>query len=68
MCLPVVEYIRKNCSPHDTLIITDEQYKIVADEVVVPVSEFGESEDVSSIDEQSVLLTRKQETRQTMPD
>lgn len=39
ICIPVVEFMRENCSPHDTLIITDEQFKIVTDSICVPVNE-----------------------------
>ncbi|WP_187620210.1 hypothetical protein [Selenomonas ruminis] len=38
VCKPVVEYMKKNCSPHETIVITDEQFKIVADTIVIPVN------------------------------
>ena len=63
VCLPVVEYMKKNCSPHDTIVITDEQYKIVADEVVVPVSGCGASEDASNADVRISLLMKPREMR-----
>lgn len=64
VCLPVVEYMKKNCSPHDAIVITDEQYKIVADEVVVPVSGFGELADVLGADVQTDPWTRQREIAQ----
>ena len=39
VCKPVVEYMKKNCSPHETIVITDEQFKIVADTIVIPIKE-----------------------------
>ena len=33
ICKPIIDYMKKNCSPHDTLIITDEQFKIVSDTI-----------------------------------
>lgn len=38
LCKPIVDYMKKNCSPHDTLIITDEQFKIVSDTISVPIN------------------------------
>lgn len=40
ICMPVVEYMKKNCTPHDTIVITDEQFKLVSDEISIPVSEY----------------------------
>ncbi|WP_297967563.1 hypothetical protein [uncultured Anaerovibrio sp.] len=42
VCSPVVDFIKKNCCPHDTVIITSEQFKIISDEVVFPVTGCGE--------------------------
>lgn len=39
MCSPIVSYMKRNCSPHDTIVITDEQVRMVADEFSVPVTE-----------------------------
>ena len=40
ICNPIIYYMKKNCSPHDTLIITDEQFKIVSDTISIPFSEY----------------------------
>ena len=42
VCLPVVEFLQKNCCPHDTVVIKYGQFKIVSDEISFPVTEFGE--------------------------
>ena len=59
VCKPVVEYMKKNCSPHETIVITDEQFKIVADTIVIPVNGC-ESQRIGLLaaDEQSDLLTK----------
>ena len=36
---PLVEYMRKKYSPHDTLIVTGEYVKIVRDEIGIPFNE-----------------------------
>ena len=46
VCRPVVEYMKKNCSSHETIIITDEQFKIVADTVVIPAFRLNSDTDV----------------------
>lgn len=28
-CVPAIEYLKKNCTPHDSLVITDEQFRLV---------------------------------------
>lgn len=38
VCMPVVEYMKKNCTPHNTVVITSEQFKVVADEITFPVN------------------------------
>ncbi|MBQ8682428.1 MAG: hypothetical protein IJ510_01730 [Selenomonadales bacterium] len=68
LCVPVVEYMKKNCSPHDTIVITDEQYKLVADEVVMLVSGCGESEDVSNADVRISPWMEQREMRETKID
>ena len=59
VCKPVVEYMKKNCSPHETIVITDEQFKIVADTIVIPANGC-ESQRIGLLaaDEQSDLLTK----------
>lgn len=42
VCTPVVDFIKKNCCPHDTIIITGEQFKLVSDEIGCPATEHGE--------------------------
>ena len=42
LCLPVAEFMKKNCLPHETVIITDEIIKLVADEINFPVKEADE--------------------------
>ena len=37
VCMPVVAFMQKNCTPHDTLVITGAQFKIVTDTVSIPV-------------------------------
>lgn len=32
-CMPAMEYLKKNCTPHDSLVITDEQFRLVNDTV-----------------------------------
>lgn len=44
LCLPVVAYMRKTCTPHDTLIVTDGQVRMVSDEFSEPVSECADRE------------------------
>ncbi|MGP1365878.1 MAG: hypothetical protein ACTTKW_00965 [Schwartzia sp. (in: firmicutes)] len=39
VCLPVAEFMQKNCSPHEAIIITGEQVKLVSEEIGFPVSE-----------------------------
>lgn len=46
VCKPVVEYMKKNCSPHETIVITDEQFKIVADTIVIPAFRLNSITDV----------------------
>lgn len=41
VCMPVVAFMQKNCTPHDTLVITGAQFKIVTDTVSIPVSGYG---------------------------
>lgn len=38
VCIPVVAWIKKNCCPHDSVIITDEQFKLVSDEISFPIN------------------------------
>lgn len=40
LCKPLVEYMNKRYSPHDTLIITGEYVKIVQDKIGIPFNEF----------------------------
>ena len=49
VCMPVVAFMQKNCTPHDTLVITGAQFKIVTDTVSIPVSGYGAS-DIDSLD------------------
>ena len=35
----IVAYMKKNCSPHDIVIITGEQIKIVSEEAAWPIME-----------------------------
>lgn len=44
VCLPVAEFLKKNCSPHDAVIITDEQFKLVSEELGFPVNEPAEKD------------------------
>jgi len=37
VCKPVVDYIRDNCNPHVTVIITDNQIKLVEDKMGIPI-------------------------------
>ena len=53
LCLPVVAYMRKTCTPHDTLIVTDGQVRMVSDEFSEPVSECADREAASGTDEQN---------------
>lgn len=54
LCKPVAAFLKKNCSPHDTVIITDEHIKMVADEVSGPVNATVWLQgDLSSVDEQT---------------
>ena len=60
VCMPALEFMKKNFTPHDTLIITDAQFKIVSDTVCIPINEYGTSgNDLSSADEQTSLLTKR---------
>ena len=49
VCMPVVAFMQKNCTPHDTLVITGAQFKIVTDTVSIPVSGYG-ALDIDSLD------------------
>lgn len=51
VCRPVVEYMKKNCSPHETIVITDEQFKIVADTIVIPTFRLNSDTDVKRHEE-----------------
>lgn len=37
VCIPVVEYLKKNHNPHCTIVITDTYVKVVSDEIGMPV-------------------------------
>lgn len=39
ICIPLVKFMRENCSPHDTLIVTDEYFKMVTDSICIPINE-----------------------------
>ena len=54
VCMPVVAFMQKNCTPHDTLVITGARFKIVTDTVSIPVSGYG----VLDIDSPAFLLLR----------
>ena len=47
VCMPVVAYMRKNCCPHDTIVITDEQFKLVSDTISIPAIECDVSDTCS---------------------
>ncbi len=56
LCLPISDFLKKNCSPHDTVIVTDEQMKMVSDEFCFPFSRYGLSaNNPLNADEQSFL-------------
>lgn len=50
LCMPVVAYMRKTCTPHDVLIVTDGQVRMVSDEFSEPVSGCADREAASGTD------------------
>ena len=36
LCRPVVEFLQKNCTPHETVVITDGGFKMTSDIVGMP--------------------------------
>lgn len=40
-CQPVIDYLKAHFNPHCTVIITNEQIKIVSDELCIPTKENG---------------------------
>lgn len=39
LCAPLAKLMKEKCSPHDTLIITDEYFKIVTDSICILFNE-----------------------------
>lgn len=37
MCMPVIQYLKENCDPYYTVVITDSQIRLVRDEIGIPV-------------------------------
>lgn len=66
LCEPVAAFMQKNCTPHDTVIVTDVQVRMVSDEFSVPVSECGCREAASGVDGRSDLWTEQQGTGGTV--
>ncbi len=63
ICMPAIAFMKKNCTPHDMLIITDAQFKVVTETVSIPINECDGSESgLSDVDGQTVLLTKRLET------
>lgn len=66
LCEPVAAFMQKNCTPHDAVIVTDVQVRMVSDEFSVPVSECGRRRAASGTDGQSGLWTEQQGTGGTV--
>ena len=65
ICMPAIAFMKKNCTPHDMLIITGAQFKIVTETVSIPINECDKSESgLSDVDGQTSLLTKRSETRE----
>lgn len=66
LCLPVAAFMKKNCSPHDAVIITDEQIRLVSEEIGCPVSECAEKDIAhEGVDAQILLSTELEKTHRT---
>lgn len=59
LCEPVAAFMQKNCTPHDAVIVTDVQVRMVSDEFSVPVSECGRRGAASGTDGRSGLWTEQ---------
>lgn len=64
ICIPVIAFMKKNCTPHDMLIITSTQFKVITETVSILINECDKSESsLSDVDGQTSLLTKHSETR-----
>ena len=39
LCKPVADYLRKNCSPHEMILITSQSAKLVSDELGINLTD-----------------------------
>ena len=63
ICMAAIAFMKKNCTPHDMLIITGAQFKVVTETVSIPINECDGSESgLSDVGGQTVLLTKRLET------
>ena len=63
ICMPAIAFMKKNCTPHDMLIITGAQFKVVTETVSIPINECdGPESGLSDVGGQTVLLTKRLET------
>ena len=44
LCKPIAEYLRNNCCPYDSIVITDSQIRLVSDKIGIPVNVDSEKE------------------------
>jgi len=64
ICIPAIAFMKKNCTPHDMLIITSTQFKVITETVSILINECDKSESgLSDVDGQTSLLTKHSETR-----
>lgn len=48
LCRPIVDFLQKNCTPHETVVITDSGFKMVSDVAGMPFDNPYKDENTSS--------------------
>ena len=55
LCRPVVEFLQKNCTPHETVVITDGGFKMTSDVVGMPLDNPYKSDEDTRLQLQKMI-------------